>query len=85
MAESLAVLFKFRRYAVYILFLLLGAFSLNQIDRFILAVLSQPMARDIKFGDKGCLSYNSTFSHDYKDFCVKDLEHGSEPERNQTT
>jgi len=86
MAESMAVLFtEVSCYAVYILVLLLCVFSLNKIDRFALAVLSQPMAQDIKFGDKGCLPYNSTFSYEYKEFCVKGLDDSSEPETNQTT
>lgn len=84
MAESFIVVFKAGGYAVYVLFLLLGTYLLNQLDRYALAVSSQPMARDIKFGDKGCLPYNSTFSNNYKKFCVNSLGDSSEPERNQT-
>ena len=84
MAESFVVVFKAGGYAVYVLFLLLGTYLLNQLDRYALAVSSQPMARDIKFGDKGCLPYNSTFSHDYKKFCVKSVKDSNEPERNRT-
>lgn len=84
MAESFIVVFKAGGYAVYVLFLLLGTYLLNQLDRYALAVSSQPMARDIKFGDKGCLPYNSTFSHDYKKFCVNSLKDSSQTERNQT-
>ena len=83
MAESFIVIFKAGGYAVYVLFLLLGTFFLNQLDRFPIAVLSQPMARDIKFGDKGCLPYNATFSRDYKTFCVNGLKDRSEPENNK--
>lgn len=77
--------FKADGYAVYVLFLLLGTYLLNQLDRYTLAVSSQPMAQDIHFGDKGCLPYNSTFSSEYKDFCVKSEKGSGEPERNQTT
>lgn len=84
MAESFVVVFKAGGYAVYVLFLLLGAYLLNQLDRYALAVSSQPMAHDIKFGDKGCLPYNSTFSKHYKNFCVKSMEDSNQPERNQT-
>ena len=84
MTESFVVVFKAGGYAVYVLFLLLAAYLLNQLDRYALAVSSQPMAHDIKFGDKGCLPYNSTFSHDYKKFCVKSIEDSSQPERNKT-
>lgn len=78
------LLFEISGYAVYVMFLLLGAFSLNQLDQFTLAVLSQPMAHEIKFGDKGCLPYNSTYSTDYKTFCVKSTKDSNQPETNQT-
>ncbi|KAJ7378131.1 hypothetical protein OS493_024796 [Desmophyllum pertusum] len=47
-SESFVVVFKAGGYAVYVLFLLLGAYLLNQLDRYALAVSSQPMAHDIK-------------------------------------
>lgn len=84
MAQSFLQIFKAGGYAVYVLFLLLGTYLLNQLDRYALAVSSQPMAHDIKFGDKGCLPYNSTFSNKYKKYCVNSLEDRSQPERNQT-
>lgn len=83
-SESFVVVFKAGGYAVYVLFLLLSAYLLNQLDRYALAVSSQPMAHDIKFGDKGCLPYNSTFSSEYKDFCVKSTKDSNEPERNKS-
>lgn len=83
-SESFVVVFKAGGYAVYVLFLLLGAYLLNQLDRYALAVSSQPMAHDIKFGDKGCLPYNSTFSSEYKDVCVKSTKDSNQPERNQS-
>ena len=78
------VVFKAGGYAVYVLFLLLGAYLLNQLDRYALAVSSQPMAHDIKFGDKGCLPYSSSFSKDYKKICVESVKDSNEPEKNQT-
>ena len=84
MGDSCVVVFKAGGYAVYVLFLLLGAFLLNQLDRYALAVSSQPMAHDIKFGDKGCLPYNSSFSKDYRNFCVESTKNRNEPEKNQT-
>lgn len=83
-SESFVSVFRAGSYAVYVLFLLLGAYLLNQLDRYALAVSSQPMAHDIHFGDKGCLPYNSTFSSKYKDFCVKSEKDSNQPERNQT-
>ena len=61
-------------YAIYVMFLLVSVFSVSKVDRFLLATTSQPLARGIKFGDKGCLPYNSTFYRDYKDFCAHDLK-----------
>ncbi|KAK2567009.1 Sphingosine-1-phosphate transporter SPNS2 [Acropora cervicornis] len=84
MAQSFMQVFKAGGYAVYVLLLLLGTYLLNQLDRYALAVSSQPMAHDIKFGDKGCLPYNSTFSKDYEKLCVNSLKDSSQPERNQT-
>ena len=84
MAKGFLQIFKAGGYAVYVLFLLLGTYLLNQLDRYALAVSSQPMAHDIKFGDKGCLPYNSSFSHDYKKYCVNSLEDSSQTERNET-
>lgn len=70
-------------YAVYVLFLLLGAYLLNQLDRYALGATSQPMAQDIHFGDKGCLPYNSTFSSNKK-FCVKSFLDSEKVEKNKT-
>ena len=70
-------------YAVYVLFLLLGAYLLNQLDRYALGATSMPMAQDIKFGDKGCLPRNSSFSSD-KDYCVKSYLDADKIEKNET-
>ncbi|XP_077986710.1 MFS-type efflux pump MSMEG_3705-like [Glandiceps talaboti] len=46
-------------YAVYVLILLLIAYLLNQLDRYALAIVTQPMAQDIHYGDQSCLKNNS--------------------------
>ncbi|EDO26349.1 predicted protein, partial [Nematostella vectensis] len=70
-------------YPMYVLLLLLAAYLLNQLDRYILAVTSQPMAQSIKFGDKGCLALNTSYTK-YTEFCVKSLVDKEQTERNET-
>ncbi|XP_006820643.1 uncharacterized protein LOC102809729, partial [Saccoglossus kowalevskii] len=48
-----------RWYAIYVLILLLTAYLLNQLDRYTLAVCTQPMAQDIHYGDQSCLENTS--------------------------
>ncbi|XP_072045497.1 MFS-type efflux pump MSMEG_3705-like [Amphiura filiformis] len=43
-------------YALYVLFLLLLAYLLNQLDRYCLAICTQPMAQEIEYGDQSCLA-----------------------------
>lgn len=69
-------------YAIYAMFLLVSTFSANKLNRFLLATVSQPLARDIHFGDKGCVPVKATFSGDYKEFCMRSLN--DELELNQT-
>lgn len=69
-------------HAIYVMFLLVSTFSANKLNRFLLATVSQPLARDIRFGDKGCLPVKATFSADYKEFCMHSLN--DELELNQT-
>lgn len=71
-------------YPVYILALLLGAYLLNQLDRYALAVTSQPMAREIKFGDHGCLPYNTSLGSKIKNLCVKSYLNSDKTEKNET-
>lgn len=85
MFKLFLIILKLDRYALYVLFLLTAVFVSNQIDRFAFATISQPLARDIKFGDKACLPFNSTFAHDYKDFCTYGLEDSKEPESDRQT
>ena len=81
---SFLALRKAGPYSIYVLFLFLCAYLLNQLDRYALGVTSQPMAQEIHFGDKGCLPYNSTFKKDYSKFCVKSWKNSEDPERNMT-
>lgn len=69
-------------YAIYAMFLLVSTFSANKLNRFLLATVSQPLARDIHFGDKGCLPVKAISSGDYKEFCTRSLN--DELESNQT-
>ncbi|XP_060069712.1 protein spinster homolog 1-like isoform X2 [Ylistrum balloti] len=48
-------------YKVFVLVLLLLAFLLNQLDRFMLAITNKSIAQDIQYGDKGCM-INSSFT-----------------------
>ncbi|KAK7095407.1 MFS-type efflux pump MSMEG_3705-like [Littorina saxatilis] len=41
-------------YASYVLLLMLLTYLLNQLDRYMLAITSQPLAREVHFGDKAC-------------------------------
>ncbi|XP_067928432.1 MFS-type efflux pump MSMEG_3705-like [Watersipora subatra] len=43
-------------YKFYVLMLCLTAYLLNQLDRYLLPIMTQPMAQDIHYGDKGCLN-----------------------------
>ncbi|KAH9496641.1 hypothetical protein Btru_009913 [Bulinus truncatus] len=42
-------------YNVYVLFLFLLAYLLNQLDRYMLTITILPIAQELKFGNKGCL------------------------------
>lgn len=84
MAGGVLSLSKAGFYPIYVLILLLAAYLLNQLDRYALAITSQPMARDIKFGDKGCLPYNTSLGSKVKTFCVKSYLDKDKTERNET-
>ncbi|XP_067928431.1 MFS-type efflux pump MSMEG_3705-like isoform X2 [Watersipora subatra] len=43
-------------YKVYVLTLTFLVYLLNQLDRYLLPIMTQPMAQDIHYGDKGCLN-----------------------------
>ena len=42
-------------YSLYVLLLLLLTYLLNQLDRYMLAVVARPSAQEIHFGDQGCV------------------------------
>ena len=42
-------------YSIYVLFILLLAYLLNQLDRYMLAITNPSMARDVGYGGEGCL------------------------------
>lgn len=48
-------------YPSYVLLLMLLTYLLNQLDRYMLAITAQPLARDVHFGDKAC-AVNGTLS-----------------------
>lgn len=52
-----------RPYSVFVLVLLLLAYLLNQLDRYMLAITVKPMAQDVHFGDHDCM-VNTSFTDD---------------------
>ncbi|XP_064616663.1 MFS-type efflux pump MSMEG_3705-like [Liolophura sinensis] len=50
-----------RPYSVFVLVLLLLAYLLNQLDRYMLAITVKPMAQDVHFGDHDCM-VNTSFT-----------------------
>lgn len=49
-------------YSLYVLLLMLLAYLLNQLDRYMLAIVARPSAQEIEFGDRGCLLNSSITS-----------------------
>ncbi|XP_065182969.1 D-galactonate transporter-like [Sycon ciliatum] len=49
-------------YPTYVLFILMLVYLVNQMDRYVLAVSSKPMAKDIHFGDRICELTNGSKS-----------------------
>ena len=56
-------------YATYVLLLMLLTYLLNQLDRYMLAITSMPLARDVHFGDKAC-AVNKTLPDDVTEGAV---------------
>ena len=50
-------------YASYVLLLMLLTYLLNQLDRYMLAITSQSLARDVHFGDKACFHNTTLAAH----------------------
>ena len=55
------------------LILLLVTYLLNQLDRYALAVCTQPMAQDIGYGDYGCLKRENVSRDEMGNGCPKNL------------
>ncbi|CAH1785992.1 unnamed protein product [Owenia fusiformis] len=49
-------------YSIYVLFLLLFAYLLNQLDRYTLPIVTKPMAQELHYGDKVCMQNSSAGS-----------------------
>ncbi|KAL4218886.1 hypothetical protein ACF0H5_021474 [Mactra antiquata] len=56
-------------YQIYVLFLFLITYLLNQLDRYMLAITIKPMAQELEFGDKGCLLQSN-----YSDVDIGDVK-----------
>ena len=46
---------KAQPYSLYVLFILLVTYMLNQLDRYALSITSVETAQDLKYGEKSCL------------------------------
>ena len=54
-------LFQAGAYPLFVLLLLLLAYLLNQLDRYMLAIVTKPMAQELHYGDQACMS-NTSYS-----------------------
>lgn len=65
MAENIfrsyfAVFLNAKPYSLYVLFILLVTFMLNQLDRFVLPITAVKSAQELEFGDRACLKLSNT-------------------------
>lgn len=58
------VFVKAKPYSLYVLFILLITFFLNQLDRFALAATSVETAQALKYGDLACLKLKNASNAD---------------------
>lgn len=58
-----------RPYSCYVLLMLLLAYLLNQLDRYMLSITIKPLSQELKFGDKGCMVNESVNSYGDKFTC----------------
>jgi len=49
----------FRLYSIYVLCMLLLTYLVNQLDRFVLGVVTKPMAQELGYGDFACMKNDS--------------------------
>ena len=54
-------------YSLYVLFALLVAYLLNQLDRYTLPIVATAVGRDLKYGDKGCEVNPHVSSHIFEE------------------
>ena len=61
MAPGCCSLYRAGIYSLYVLMLFVIAYLLNQLDRYMLGIVTRPMAQDLEYGDQACMA-NSSFS-----------------------
>ncbi len=54
-------------YSIYVLMLLLLAYLLNQLDRYMLAITNTSMARDVHYGDLACMNKTTVPHSQFED------------------
>ncbi|XP_041370209.1 MFS-type efflux pump MSMEG_3705-like isoform X2 [Gigantopelta aegis] len=67
MADGRGFMRDLKPYNMYVLFLLLITYLLNQLDRYMLAITSKSMAQDVHFGDQACMVNTSFTAPETKD------------------
>ena len=73
--SSIQVIRRAGFYPLYVLFMLLAAYLLNQLDRYTLAIVAKPVAQHLKFGDQACMAdssnpFYSNYSSRFKNNCT---------------
>ena len=58
---TLRVFRETRVYTIYVLFVLLLAYLVSQLERYTLPIVARPVTQALKFGDKSCLANSSNF------------------------
>ncbi|XP_032786983.2 MFS-type efflux pump MSMEG_3705 isoform X2 [Daphnia magna] len=58
-------------YSIYVLLLFLITYLLNQLDRYMLAIVTKPLAQEIHYGDQGCMTNTSAASPSPQVVCQK--------------
>jgi len=48
-----------RLYSVYVLCMLLLTYLVNQLDRFVLGIVTKPMSQELGYGDFACMKNDS--------------------------
>lgn len=58
-------------YSGYVLSLFLITYLLNQLDRYMLAIVTKPLAQEIHYGDLGCMTNTSAAAPAPQSVCQK--------------